>query len=89
MQIQCVMVDNWTRIVGVKSKKDGENAEIYLQTAGANKIGGLAIISTGPKELTVVHILGTIDVDDLSTLAEYGVPSVDLAPGKSPRKESI
>ncbi len=79
---------NWSRIVGVKNKKDTENAEIYVQTAGANRIGGLAIIATSPKELTVVHILGSINLDDLSLLADYGVPQVDLGPGKGSHKDS-
>jgi hypothetical protein len=67
----------WSRIVGVRSRKDGENAEVYVKT-GNNKIGGLAILVTDPKELTVVSIEGTIDPDQLSELGgHFGIPKVD------------
>lgn len=77
----------WSRIVGVKSGKEGENAEIYLHT-GSKSVGGLTILATGPKELTVVQILGVINLDDLSDLSgNLGVPQLHLEPGgKTPKK---
>ena len=78
----------WSRIIGVKSKKEGENAEIFLRTNGSTP-GGLTIISTGPKELTVVQILGSISLDDLSGLSgNLGVPQLNLEQsGKSLKKD--
>ncbi|MDQ6665448.1 MAG: DUF4252 domain-containing protein [Acidobacteriota bacterium] len=71
----------WSRIIGVKSKKEGENAEIYLQSSGKT-VGGLTIISTGPKELTVVQILGSINLDDLNELSgNLGIPQLHLEQG--------
>ena len=67
----------WSRIVGVRSVKSGENAEVYLKTENG-KIGGLAILATEPKELTIVSIEGTIDPDQLSELGgHFGIPKVD------------
>jgi hypothetical protein len=67
----------WSRIVGVRSKKDSENAEVYIRTGGQD--GGLAIICANPKELTVVSIVGKIDLDELSELGgNLGVPKMDL-----------
>ena len=61
----------------VHSKKDGDNAEIYLKTGGAD--GGLAIICANPKELTMVNIVGKIDLDELSELGgNLGVPKIDV-----------
>lgn len=66
----------WSRIVGVVSSEDGENAEIWLRTSG-NKSIGVAIIATEPKEMTVVNIAGTIDLESLSELGgHFGVPKV-------------
>jgi len=66
----------WSRIVGVVSSEDGENAEIWLRTSG-NKSIGVAIIATEPKEMTVVNIAGTIDLESLSELSgHFGVPKV-------------
>lgn len=76
----------WSRIVGVISKRDGENAEIYTKAEG-DKIGGLVILAAEPKELTVVHILGTIDLEQLSALGgHFGVPKVEVEK-KKPAKD--
>jgi len=67
----------WSRIVGVRSQKSGDNAEVYIKTENG-KIGGLAILATEPKELTIVSIEGTIDPDQLSELGgHFGIPKVD------------
>ena len=72
----------WSRIVGVRSSKSGDNSEVYLKTENG-KIGGLAILVTEPKQLTIVSIEGTIDPDQLSELGgHFGIPKVDT------RKES-
>ena len=76
----------WSRIVGVVSSEDGENAEIWLRTSG-NKSIGVAIIATEPKEMTVVNIAGTIDLESLSELGgHFGVPKVK-PPDKAQKEE--
>jgi hypothetical protein len=75
----------WSRIVGVQSKKDRENTEIYLKTGGQEP-GGLAIICTQPKQLMVVNIVGKIDLDELSELGgNLGVPKIDIEKPKPPK----
>ncbi len=70
----------WSRIVGVRSQKSGDNSEVYVKTENG-KIGGLAIVSTEPKELTIVSIEGTIDPDQLSELGgHFGIPKVVTHP---------
>jgi hypothetical protein len=67
----------WSRIVGVRSQKSGDNSEVYVKTENG-KIGGLAIVSTEPKELTIVSIEGSIDPDQLSELGgHFGIPKVE------------
>src|SRR5689334_23797588 len=34
----------WSRVMGVQSKKDGENAEIFLRMDKDGKIGGLGVV---------------------------------------------
>jgi hypothetical protein len=76
----------WSRIVSVQSKKEGENAEIYLKTGSAD--GGVAILCAGAKELTVVNIVGKIDLDQLSELGgNMGVPKIDIEKTKPPKKD--
>jgi len=78
----------WSRIVGVTSKREHENTEVYMMALGAgSSIQGLAIIAAEPKELTVVNIIGNIDLDKLGALEGHmGVPKMGLEKGKAPRK---
>jgi hypothetical protein len=72
----------WNRIVGVRSKADGENADVFVRMEN-NQIAGLAIIAAEPKELTIVHIDGAIRPEDLSRLGgQFGVPHVEVKPGE-------
>jgi hypothetical protein len=69
---------DWERIVGVHSNEDGENVEVYIRNASKG-IGGLAIIASEPKQLTLVNIVGPIDLDSLSELGgHFGIPEVDV-----------
>ncbi|HTQ57452.1 MAG TPA: DUF4252 domain-containing protein [Bryobacteraceae bacterium] len=73
---------DWERIVGVHSSEDGETVEVYLKNAASGGVGGLAIIATEPKEVTLVNIVGNIDLDTLSELGgHFGIPDVDVEKG--------
>lgn len=77
----------WNKVVGVTSKKEGENVDVYLMQLG-DQISGLAILCVNPKELTVVNIVGPIDLEKLSQLeGSFGVPDLDLAKPK-PKKDN-
>jgi Domain of unknown function (DUF4252) len=70
----------WTRFVNVVNKRDGRNVEVYLMTApeGA-RVEGLAILAVEPKQLTVVNIIGIIDIDKLSKLeGQFGIPELGI-----------
>jgi len=76
----------WSRIVGVVSKHDRETSEVYVQTSGTQadgRIVALAIITAEPRELTVVNIVGPMNLDQLSELGGHmGIPVVSTG-GKS------
>jgi len=78
----------WTRVVGVRSKHDGDNAEVYLMTdSNTRNILGLAIIAADPETLTVVNLVGPIDIEKLSALeGKMGIPRMGL--DKEKRKPS-
>ena len=78
----------WSRIVSARSKHDGENAEIYLMTAadGGNVLG-MAVICTEPTELTVVNIVGPVDIGKLSQLeGKMGIPHLGEQDNDSHKK---
>ena len=79
---------NWSCIVNVRSPKRRENAQVcFLQAAGGN-FGGLAVVATEARELTVVTIQGTINPDQLRDLeGQFGIPKLDLDTKKKQQDE--
>ncbi len=78
--------NTWSRILTVKSKKDKENVEVYLNMVG-DQITGLAVLSIEPKEFTVVNIVGPIDIEKLSKLeGQFGVPDLGIESDKTKKK---
>jgi hypothetical protein len=73
----------WSRVVNVMNKRDEQHVEVFLQS-GPGSVGGLVVIATQPKELTVINIVGKIDVAKLSKLeGKLGIPSIaDISLGK-------
>jgi hypothetical protein len=76
----------WSKIVSVAEK--GETSEIYVKKDG-EQIAGLVVIDAEPKELTVVHIDGPINPDELSELGGHmGIPTIRLSPDKHATTQS-
>jgi hypothetical protein len=75
----------WTRFIQVHSRKDGDNVEVYVMTLG-DQIQSLAILDFAPKELTVVNIVGPVDIDKLSQLeGQFGIPDLELERSNKPQ----
>ena len=75
----------WSRLVNVTSRKEG-NIEVYLLLDGET-IGGLAVLSSEERELTVVNIVGPVDLEKLSKLeGQFGVPELGIEPPKTKAK---
>ena len=67
----------WSRMIGMKSAEEGETVEVFVRTE-EKKVTGVAILAAEPRELTVVNIVGPVDLDSLSQLGgHFGVPKVD------------
>jgi hypothetical protein len=75
----------WNRIVNVSSKREG-SVEVYLMEV-ANRITGLAVLATDPKEITIVNIIGPVDLEKLTQLeGEFGIPDLEIERSKPKRK---
>ena len=75
----------WSKLVNVTSKKDG-SVEVYLMLVG-DQISGLAVLSVEDKELTVVNIVGPVDLEKLSRLeGQFGVPELGIEAPKPKTK---
>ena len=65
---------NWKPIVEIRKTNDIDNTDVYVKDLG-DRFGGVAIVSAEPRELTVVHIDGVIDLDGLAKLSgNFGIP---------------
>ena len=73
----------WSKIISSQSKN--EISEIYTRME-QGKVAGFAIINAEPRELTVVAIEGSINLNDLAKLKALGVPSIPI-PDKKGKQE--
>jgi hypothetical protein len=78
----------WSRMASVESKKDGENAEVFVKLEKDGKMSGLGVVAAEAKELTVVSIVGIIDPEQLSELSgKFGIPKIELEQKKKSGKD--
>ena len=77
----------WSRMAGVRSKKENADVDVYLWADGA-RIGGLGILATEPRRFTVVNIVGTIDLDQLRRLEGLGLPELDWNRARTSRRRT-
>jgi Domain of unknown function (DUF4252) len=60
----------WSRVLDIESRGlDFGDAEVYLATA-AGRIEGFALLFVEPRELTVINIVGSLDLDKLRRLGD-------------------
>ena len=66
----------WSKFISSESKRDRELVEIYSwQEGGAS--AGLAILVAEPTELTIINIVGPMDLSKLPLLqGQFGIPKL-------------
>jgi hypothetical protein len=75
---QQLSAPGWSRLVGVRSRRESADVDIFVWMNGP-KAGGLAIVASEPLKLTIVNIVGLIDLDRLQQLdGQFGMPRLDL-----------
>lgn len=71
----------WSRLVNIVKKKttdDEMHLEVYMMT-NTGRIDGIAILALEPKRLTLVNIVGSIDLEKLSQLeGQFGIPELGI-----------
>lgn len=72
---QQLAAPGWERIVGVRSKRESENVEVYLMLNNG-LIEGVGVLITDPKQLMVVNVVGPIDPEKITELrGSFGIPN--------------
>ena len=73
----------WARLVNIVKKKADNNVqvEVFMMTS-TGSIDGIAILALEPKRLTLVNIVGNIDLEKLSQLeGQFGIPEIGIGTG--------
>jgi hypothetical protein len=79
----------WSKIVESRDKHSTENDEIYVMKDASNNIAGVAILVVEPRELTVVNIVGPVDLDKLGALSgKFGIPDKKGKDSDHPKKKA-
>src|SRR5215471_3684729 len=72
-----VRAPGWSRVVGVRSERDGDNVDVFFKLEN-DKMAGIIITAAEPRELTFVNIVGPLEVDQLADLGgEFGIPKLN------------
>lgn len=84
---QQLRAPGWDRIVGVRSKREGENVEVFLMINNA-VIDGIGVLVFNAKQLYVVNVVGPLDPEKINQLrGQFGIPKeLDLDWGGVRRK---
>lgn len=77
----------WNRLVGVRSRREKTDVDVYVWMDG-KRPGGIAVLASEPRQLTIVNLIGAIDLDLLRRLdGELGIPKLDLERKKDKEEE--
>jgi hypothetical protein len=80
----------WERIVGVRSKRDGENVEVFLMINNDAVIEGIGVLIAEPKQIMVVNVVGPLDPEKINNLrGQFGIPkdfALDFGGAKKTRR---
>jgi hypothetical protein len=68
----------WSRVVGVRSRRYGDNVDVFVSASGA-QLTGLGVVIAAPKELVYVQVSGPVDLERLRDIeGRFRVPRLEL-----------
>ena len=89
---QQLAAPGWNRIVGVRSKRNGDNVEVFLMINNDSVIEGIGVLIADPKQIMVVNVVGPLDPEKINNLrGQFGIPkdfALDFGGVKKTRKGS-
>jgi hypothetical protein len=73
-----LLAPGWVPVVSTHDLKQGSTVDIYMLRNG-DHTDGVAIIAAQPRQLTIVNIVGSINLAKLARLqGQFGVPKVGI-----------
>jgi hypothetical protein len=68
----------WSQLMQVHSRKNGADVDMYILVEN-DRPSGFALIASEPRKFTIINIVGSISVEDLSRLENHlHLPKVDV-----------
>ena len=68
----------WSKMVQVHKRKEREDVDIYLML-DQHRASGFTLIASDPRQLTIINIVGSIDMNDLPVLERhFHIPALGL-----------
>jgi hypothetical protein len=68
----------WSRLVGVRSRRESADVDVFVSLDGRH-VQGLALVAAGARELTIVNIVGAVDLELLRKLeGQLGIPKLQI-----------
>lgn len=69
----------WAPMIDVQLRNKNEAVSFYSYTVN-DRLAGVAVLSADPKEVTLINIVGPVDLEALSELGrQMGLPAMNLA----------
>jgi hypothetical protein len=64
----------WTSLATVRDRKAKENVDVYIRLE-RQKVTGLVVLASEPRELTIVNVVGSLDLAQIESLrAHFATP---------------
>jgi hypothetical protein len=60
----------WSQLATVRDRKKRENVDVYIALED-EKIYGLVVLASGPRELTIVNVVGAFGLDQIDRLRTH------------------
>ena len=68
----------WEKLANVRSKKDNQKVDVYTMFKG-DVMSGLAVIVSDSKSITLVNVIGPIDIDMLAEMGgTLNIPKIEI-----------
>ncbi|MCI0524101.1 MAG: DUF4252 domain-containing protein [Acidobacteria bacterium] len=72
---QQLAAPGWERIVGVRSRRGGDNVEVFLMINNDAVIEGVGVLISEPRQIMVVNVVGPLDPEKINNLrGQFGIP---------------
>ena len=79
----------WVPVIEVKNRRKTEAVSVYSYVEN-EEVKGVAVVSEGEQEFTVINIVGPVDLGTLSELGEsIGLPGMNIATTALPSKPEL